>query len=300
MEDIMKKMTILISCLLASAASASENLPELSQPVQIENIQVFPSAKSLMWFAPMAFSSELDCSPGAISVNKACILRIYNRMSDDERSAMVAMLKPGQQLASFRDIDSVTQSVNESFTDLNPGMKTGASQIMNTLVMDNRYSYDSLGIEVSGTNAQNLKNAYEMDGLGTFKAVVKFQGEYTGDYIAIKDSTLIRNAVEKLSDNPATPCQTKAALKDAVSASVLITNNFDQSEAATIAVSQLISSYFRVGHHGLLYPVANVLDRLSTELLLVNETDSPVNATCTATLSLKQGAQSTVECSEAL
>jgi len=298
------KTKILLSLLCLSSVALAyadeDNLPDLNQPQTEGRLAIFPTNQNVVWFAPMAFSSNLDCTPPSSSGERACFVRIYNRITDQEQAAMQHFVKAGQVVGGFRDVDSIVHSVNESFSDLNSQLQTGVPMLLKTLVMDNRNTYASIALRVNSPNYKSLSQAYEEDGLGKFVSEVHFSGEYTGDYIAIQETSILRRALENLASNPVSLTETKNALKNALKASSLSLNNYSVDEANTIAVSHLVKDYFTLGRQGRLYVRNDQLSSLPAVLVVLNETSSAVDAHCIATLELKKDATSTIKCGEDL
>jgi hypothetical protein len=281
---------------LGIGTAYADNLPDLGQMATIGNVALFPTQQRVVWFAPMDFSSNLDC-PSSNS-GASCVLRVFNRMPQDEISQLNTYVKPGQVAGGFRDVDSIVQSVEEHFDDLNPILAPGKQMILKSLVLDDRMMYAGVGLRVDLKDLKALSDSYETTGLGKFVSQVHFTGQYTGDYLAIEDTSEMSKLLQSLSDNPLSLQDTKSAIRKALAASTLTKGDYSDDEATTIATSFLIQDYFSLGRGGLLRPKMALVNGAPKKLVLVNEVSEPVAATCTATLELKKGAVSTVVCGE--
>jgi hypothetical protein len=288
------KMIFIFTLVLSGHAMAQQNLPNFQDVRMVGRVPAYPSPRGVSWFLPVAFQTQLSCSPQALS--RSCILKIVNSLSVPENDGLMQIQKgAGSGVIAITPLNSnIVSRVAESFQTKLEGVQTSEMKL-GTLVMNERTPYATLAIRGDAASIAKIEQAYVSTGLGSFDSEISLNVENVGEYIAIRNGDVLKQMLSSLPAN-----LTKQQMIEAIEAFIpkldLQAYNVSAHDAAVAAASRIRAGYFQFTRYKG-YSVANDAEIPKT-LVIRDEHSAPYRVLCVATIPLKANASVEIGCTD--
>jgi hypothetical protein len=294
-----------IGAILISALSAhAENLPSTRQVEAQGGLAFFAGPKRIVWFAPFAFSSSLECGRGETDRDRTCNLRIHHALSGEDQGwvSHYASLGAEREVSGLTASNSdIVQKVEERFEKMDRRVPTGSATSLRTLAFSDDAPYGSIRFWMFPGTERALLNAYASSGVGTFISEATLRAERNEDYLEIRNTAPLREVIEKARQG-----LKLSVLRSMISNAVLVgqpvANNFTVEEAIRIAYRHLLGGWFKRTRAGSYEPgplALETLDALQGEpLVIIDESYDDRTIRCRAELPIRKDARASVSCEE--
>jgi hypothetical protein len=167
-----------------------------------------------------------------------------------------------------------------------------------TLQMDSARPYARLFFRLPKASAGVLAEDYETgDGIGTFRAELRFRTERVSEYLAMKTPEAFAEALRSSVDRPMKFAEAYLALKTAFAAREFSTWVLPPEMSAELALVQIAPLLIKRDASGGFYTISSgELKAFVANPTLVDTTEGPLSSTCVATLELKRGSAMKLDC----